>query len=130
RASPDGVSALRSRAPGARVLSAAGPGVDFDANQIVVRGGKGDKDRITMLPAIVKADLVAHLEAVRAQHTEDLAAGAGLGSSSPPRWCGSTRTPGGSGSGTGSFPRPGSTVTGSPASSADTTCTSRCCSAR
>ncbi len=51
--------------------------IDFDANQIVVRGGKGDKDRITMLPAIVKADLMAHLEAVRAQHTEDLAAGAG-----------------------------------------------------
>src|SRR2546422_1475029 len=51
--------------------------MDFDANQIVVRGGKGDKDRVTMLPAIVKADLVAHLTAVRAQHEEDLAAGAG-----------------------------------------------------
>jgi len=51
--------------------------VDFDANQIVVRGGKGDKDRVTVLPAIVKADLVAHLTAVRAQHAEDLAAGAG-----------------------------------------------------
>src|SRR3989475_2228866 len=51
--------------------------VDFDANQIVVRGGKGDKDRVTVLPAIVKADLVSHLEAVRAQHAEDLAAGAG-----------------------------------------------------
>jgi hypothetical protein len=32
--------------------------VDVDANQIVVRGGKGDRDRVTMLPAIVKADLV------------------------------------------------------------------------
>jgi integron integrase len=51
--------------------------VDVDANQIIVRGGKGDKDRVTMLPAVVKVDLVGHLEAVRAQHADDLAAGAG-----------------------------------------------------
>jgi integrase len=49
----------------------------YIANQIVVRGGKGDKDRITMLPAVLKADLVAHLRAVHTQHAEDLAAGAG-----------------------------------------------------
>jgi integrase len=51
--------------------------VDFGASQIVVRGGKGDKDRVTMLPAVIKTDLAAHLQAVRAQHEEDLAAGAG-----------------------------------------------------
>jgi integrase len=51
--------------------------VDLDANQIVVRAGKGDKDRVTMLPAIVKADLVDHLAAVRAQHADDLRVGAG-----------------------------------------------------
>jgi len=51
--------------------------IDLATNQIVVRGGKGDKDRVTMLPAIVKADLTPHLEAVRAQHQGDLAAGAG-----------------------------------------------------
>ena len=51
--------------------------VDFTANQIVVRGGKGDKDRVTMLPAITKADLGRHLAAVRVQHRDDLAAGAG-----------------------------------------------------
>ncbi|HEV8675927.1 MAG TPA: integron integrase [Methylomirabilota bacterium] len=51
--------------------------VDFAANQLVVRAGKGDKDRVTMLPAIVKADLAAHVEAVRTQHQQDLAAGAG-----------------------------------------------------
>jgi integron integrase len=51
--------------------------LDFAANQIVVRGGKGDKDRVTMLPAVIKADLGRHLEAVRAQHQRDLAAGAG-----------------------------------------------------
>ena len=51
--------------------------VDFDANQIVVRGGKGDKDRVTMLPAVAKADLARHLEMVRVQHHDDLAVGAG-----------------------------------------------------
>ena len=29
--------------------------VDFASNQIVVRTGKGDKDRVTILPAVVKA---------------------------------------------------------------------------
>jgi integron integrase len=51
--------------------------VDFAANQIVVRGGKGDKDRVTMLPAIVRANLATHLQEVRAQHDADLANGAG-----------------------------------------------------
>ena len=51
--------------------------VDFAANQIVVRGGKGDKDRVTMLPAVTKVGLARHLQAVRAQHQRDLAAGAG-----------------------------------------------------
>jgi integron integrase len=51
--------------------------VDFAANQIVVRSGKGDKDRATMLPAAVKADLARHLESVRNQHRRDLARGAG-----------------------------------------------------
>jgi len=51
--------------------------IDFGANQIVVRAGKGDKDRVTMLPSTVKADLATHLEAVRAQHRRDLRNGAG-----------------------------------------------------
>ncbi|HVO36059.1 MAG TPA: integron integrase [Gemmatimonadales bacterium] len=51
--------------------------VDFGANLIVVRGGKGDKDRRTMLPATVKDDLRRHLAGVRAQHEADLATGAG-----------------------------------------------------
>ena len=51
--------------------------VDFAANQIVVRGGKGVKDRVTMLPAVTKPDLARHLEGARAQHQRDLAAGAG-----------------------------------------------------
>ena len=51
--------------------------MDFAANQIVVRGGKGDKDRATMLPAAVKTDLARHLVGVRKQHQQDLARGAG-----------------------------------------------------
>jgi integron integrase len=51
--------------------------LDFGANQIVVRAGKGDKDRVTMLPAAVKAELVRHLGAMQAQHRLDVLRGAG-----------------------------------------------------
>ena len=51
--------------------------LDFASNQIVVRGGKGDKDRMTMLPAVTKVDLARHLESVRAQHRRDVECGAG-----------------------------------------------------
>src|SRR5438093_849415 len=51
--------------------------VDFGTNQIVVRSGKGDKDRVTMLPAVVKPHLARHLERVREQHRCDLEARAG-----------------------------------------------------
>ena len=51
--------------------------VDFAANQIVVRSGKGDRDRVTLLPGVPRSALQRHLERVRAQHARDLAAGAG-----------------------------------------------------
>jgi integron integrase len=51
--------------------------VDFATNQIIVRAGKGDRDRVTMLPAAVKTDLVGHLEMVKRQHDADLRHGAG-----------------------------------------------------
>ncbi|HEU4438615.1 MAG TPA: tyrosine-type recombinase/integrase [Methylomirabilota bacterium] len=51
--------------------------VDFQRNQITVRGGKGDRDRVTMLPAAVSRDLSKHLETVRSRHDADLRAGAG-----------------------------------------------------
>jgi integrase len=51
--------------------------IDFSSNQIVVRGGKGGKDRVTVLPAAVKADLTRHLERVQKQHRADLARDAG-----------------------------------------------------
>ena len=46
--------------------------VDFAANQIIVRAGKGDRDRVSMLPAAVKDALARHLEMVRKQHEVDL----------------------------------------------------------
>lgn len=46
--------------------------VDFASNQVVVRTGKGDKDRVTMLPEVIKADLARHREGVREQHGRDL----------------------------------------------------------
>ena len=51
--------------------------VDFDRNEIVVRRGKGQKDRRTMLPEAVKERLRAHLGEVRRRHEEDLAVGHG-----------------------------------------------------
>jgi integron integrase len=52
--------------------------VDFAGAQITVRQGKGQKDRVTVLPARVRAPLQAHLARVRRQHTADLAAHAGF----------------------------------------------------
>jgi integrase len=46
--------------------------VDFAANQIVIRDGKGRKDRATMLPGAAKVALAAHVEGVRLQHQGDL----------------------------------------------------------
>ena len=51
--------------------------VDFALNQIVVREGKGDKDRRTVFPDAVKGELRDHLVAVRAQHERDLGEGFG-----------------------------------------------------
>jgi integron integrase len=51
--------------------------VDFATNQIVVRAGKGDRDRVTMLPEAVKPALARHLEFVKRQHEADLGHGAG-----------------------------------------------------
>ncbi len=51
--------------------------VDFAGHEVVVRQGKGGRDRRTMLPAGLGPHLVAHLEAVRRQHGDDLRHGAG-----------------------------------------------------
>ena len=51
--------------------------IDFDRNQITVRDGKGKKDRVTMLPEIVKLHLRQHLEKVNIIHKQDLSEGYG-----------------------------------------------------
>ena len=51
--------------------------VDFAYRQILVRDGKGGKDRVTMLPENVVQPLQAHLGKVRALHRRDLAEGYG-----------------------------------------------------
>ena len=51
--------------------------VDFARNQIIVRSGKGDKDRVTMLPVSLKLELRAHLHRVRELHEKDLELGFG-----------------------------------------------------
>jgi site-specific recombinase XerD len=49
--------------------------IDFDRHQILVRRGKGQKDRLTMLPAGVEERLKGHLRDVRRQHERDLGDG-------------------------------------------------------
>lgn len=51
--------------------------IDFDAGTLTIRSGKGDKDRITLLPERLHTGLRTHLERVRGLHEADLAAGAG-----------------------------------------------------
>lgn len=45
--------------------------VDLEQSMLVVRGGKGDKDRRTMLPATLQADLTSQLDAVRSLYDLD-----------------------------------------------------------
>jgi integron integrase len=51
--------------------------VDFGRNELTIRDGKGEKDRVTMLPTKLGAPLARHLERVRKQHERDLNGGAG-----------------------------------------------------
>ena len=51
--------------------------VDFSYRQILVRDGKGDKDRVTMLPEKLAGPLRGHLARVRALHARDLDEGFG-----------------------------------------------------
>ena len=65
--------------------------VDFSMNQIIVRHGKGGKDRITILPANVIEPLSLHLKRVQALHKEDCE-GTGM-STSLEHWPGSIPMP-------------------------------------
>lgn len=51
--------------------------VDLGQRMIVVRGGKGDKDRSTVLPELAQVLLEAHVKRVIALHQQDLSEGFG-----------------------------------------------------
>ena len=51
--------------------------LDFGASEITIRKGKGDKDRRTMLPQKIRAELQHHLERVKKIHARDLREGHG-----------------------------------------------------
>jgi integron integrase len=51
--------------------------IDFGYRQITVRQGKGNKDRVTVLPGAVEERLKLHLEEVRIRHEKDLKEGGG-----------------------------------------------------
>ena len=51
--------------------------IDFEAGMIFIRSGKGDKDRSTVLPEYLKAELRTHIKEVEKIHEKDLAAGYG-----------------------------------------------------
>lgn len=51
--------------------------IDFELNQITIREGKGAKDRITMLPQLIRAGLKDHLLKVKLLHQSDLKEGFG-----------------------------------------------------
>lgn len=51
--------------------------LDFDRNEIIVRKGKGEKDRHVMMPFLLKEDLYIQIEKVKEIHDKDLQEGWG-----------------------------------------------------
>ncbi len=51
--------------------------VDFELNTITVRSGKGDRDRVTLLPQSLCENLLEQISAVEKQHRRDLEDGYG-----------------------------------------------------
>lgn len=52
--------------------------LDLARGEITVRAGKGERDRVTMLPASLREPLACHLEQVRRIHERDVAVGVGV----------------------------------------------------
>jgi len=101
------------RHPSERTAGVRLKDVDVASRSIVVRAGKGDKDRVTMLPDAACAPLVEHLDAVL-----------------PTPCCGSHLPSRRRGHGGGFSPRRGRTSTQHPAFDVATPCTSPRSSAR
>jgi integron integrase len=51
--------------------------IDFERREIIVRNGKGQKDRRTLLPGVLIPRLRSHLATIKTQHEEDIRMGAG-----------------------------------------------------
>ena len=51
--------------------------IDFRLNAVVVRAGKGDKDRVTMVPEAAKEPMKQHLSLIKKIHKEDIKKGYG-----------------------------------------------------
>ena len=51
--------------------------VHLDRGELTIRDGKGGKDRVTVLPVMLRAPLREHLALVREQHVREVAAGLG-----------------------------------------------------
>jgi integrase len=98
--------------------------VDLSQNQLVVRGGKGDKDLYTMLPAAVKELLIKQLDDGKRQHQYDVEKlrssrlAQRAGSEISQRWIKSGR-------GNGCFPRD-TMSTKSPDDTTGIICTNQC----
>jgi integron integrase len=87
----DGIDGLRMRDPvglmarlmygcGLRLAECSGvrmKDLDLDRDQLLVRGGKGNKDRAVMLPKSIKEPLAARLKWRAELHESDLARGLG-----------------------------------------------------
>ena len=82
--------------------------LDFGYARIMVRDGKGAKDRVTMLPVNLAAGLERHLQKVKAQHEEDLEDRRWRASICRTLWRENIQTRRGNGPGNGFFLRRGS----------------------
>jgi hypothetical protein len=60
-----------------KALSVRVKDVDFLRQEVLLRDGKGQKDRVAMLPAAAHKPLRAHMDAERRLHERDLSCGLG-----------------------------------------------------
>lgn len=70
-ASPYGNAHLWLRSAPSGVPDAAHKDIDLEQNTVIVRAGKGDKDRRTMLPELLKDDLIRHVGEVKNFYDKD-----------------------------------------------------------
>ena len=103
--------------------------VNFDQHQLIVRDGKGGKDRITLLPDRLVESLRTHLDKVAVLHKKDLSEGFGA-VYLPSHWRRSIRTRTANGGGSTYSPRHIAPSIHAPGSSSAITSTPRSCSAR